>query len=109
MIFGIEVGTLTYMTTLQIEKKVRLKKNEEHRIHSGHPWVFSNEVGEILGSPLAGDQVEVLSSNGRSLGSGLYHPHSLIAVRLCAAANQPIDRGFFVKRLQEAEALRQSA
>jgi 23S rRNA (cytosine1962-C5)-methyltransferase len=66
-------------------------------------------VGEILGSPAAGDQVEVLSAAGRSLGSGLYHPHSLIAVRICAAANQPIDRGFFAKRLREAEALRHSA
>ncbi len=97
------------MNTTQGEKRVRLRKKEEGRIQGGHPWVFSNEIEEILGSPLPGDQVEVVSSAGRSLGSGLFHPHSLIAVRLCAEANQPIDRAFFRKRLQEAEALRRKA
>ena len=109
LIFGIECATLSIMTTLQTEKRIRLRKNEDHRIRSGHPWVFSNEVVETIGAPSAGDQVEVLSSAGRSLGTGLYHPHSLIAVRICAASNQPIDRSFFVKRLQEAEALRRAA
>jgi len=35
---------------------IRLKKNEDRRIRGGHPWVFSNEIERIDGSP-AIDQV----------------------------------------------------
>lgn len=89
-----------------LAKQVHLRKNEEHRVIAGHPWIFSNEIREILGSPSAGDVVEAVSSAGRSLGIGFYNPHSLISVRLVSTTVEDIDHDFFVGRLSDAVELR---
>ncbi len=62
--------------------EVVLKKNEERRLLAGHRWVFSNEIGTCPPKERAPLLVDVRSSSGRLLGTGLYNPHSLIAVRL---------------------------
>ena len=59
-----------------------LRKNEERRILAGHKWVFSNEVHRLEGEGGPPLLVDVRSSSGRLLGTGIYNPHSLIAVRL---------------------------
>jgi len=61
---------------------VRLKRKEDQRIRDGHLWVFSNEIQEITGNPEGGSTIDVLDAGGRYLGSGIYNPKSLIAVRL---------------------------
>jgi 23S rRNA (cytosine1962-C5)-methyltransferase len=61
---------------------IRLKKNEERRLKSGHLWIFSNEIEAIQGSPENGSLVHVVTQSGSFLGTGLYSKHSLIAVRL---------------------------
>jgi 23S rRNA (cytosine1962-C5)-methyltransferase len=90
---------------------LRLKKNEDRRLRSGHVWVFSNEV-DIAATPLkafkAGDLVRVESSRGESLGTAYLNPDSLIAARiLCRSGKTAIGPGFFAKRLQRALALRE--
>jgi 23S rRNA (cytosine1962-C5)-methyltransferase len=85
---------------------IRLKPKEDLRIRTGHPWVFSNEIGTITGTPVAGDVVPVLSSNGALLGIGFYNPHSLVAARLLSAYEEAVDVGFFRKRIQRALDLR---
>jgi 23S rRNA (cytosine1962-C5)-methyltransferase len=87
-------------------KKVILKKKEDRRITGGHPWVFSNEILEIQGSPAIGDLIEVFSAGGSSLGIGYYNPHSLIAVRLLAKKPIEIDAEFFRERIQQGMELR---
>ncbi len=87
-------------------KKILLRKNEEKRILSGHLWVFSNEIQETQGSPSAGDIVQVVSAGGKSLGFGMYSPHSLICCRLLASLPLEIDRNFFSERLAAALQLR---
>ena len=89
-----------------LDKRITLRKNEEHRVLAGHPWIFSNEIREKTGNPQAGDVVELIRSTGTSLGIGFYHPHSLIAFRLLSASPEEIDAGFFEGRLQRALALR---
>ncbi|EQD24236.1 MAG: hypothetical protein D084_Lepto4C00521G0001, partial [Leptospirillum sp. Group IV 'UBA BS'] len=62
--------------------EVLLKKNEDRRLLAGHRWVFSNEIQtfpEKEGAPLL---VDIRSSSGRFLGTGIFNPHSLISVRL---------------------------
>lgn len=83
-----------------------LRKNEDHRILAGHPWVFSNEIMEIHGSPAAGDVVEVRSAKQYPLGVGFYHPHSLIAVRLLSHTVEEITPEFLHRRITEALELR---
>ncbi len=85
---------------------VRLAKNQDRRLRSGHPWVFSNEIRSLHGDPEAGGEVVVEDHRGVAVGTGLYNPHSLIAVRLYARHARPIDADLFRDRIQTASALR---
>ncbi len=92
------------MSTLA--QHVILKKNEEKRLLNGHQWIFSNEIHRVEGSPKSGDVVEILRSDGRSSGIGLYNPHSLIAVRFLSSVVESIDEKFFERRIRSAYDLR---
>ena len=89
-----------------MKKQVVLRKNEEHRIISGHQWVFSNEIKAIRGNPEAGDVVELLRYDEKLLGVGFYHPHSLIAFRLLSRERESITFEFFEDRITRALELR---
>jgi 23S rRNA (cytosine1962-C5)-methyltransferase len=90
-----------------LNKIVILKKNEDRRIQTGHLWVFSNEIEKTDGDPQAGDIVELRNHVRHFLGSGLYNPHSLIAVRLLARQpDEQVDFQFFHKRIEAALHLR---
>jgi 23S rRNA (cytosine1962-C5)-methyltransferase len=91
-----------------LSKQIALKKREERRIASGHPWVFSNEIAEVRGGPAVGDIVEVRSAGGLTLGTGFYNPHSLISVRLLSHSIEEISEAFFEKRISTALELRRS-
>jgi 23S rRNA (cytosine1962-C5)-methyltransferase len=90
-----------------VKKQIILRKNEEHRIIAGHQWVFSNEIGSLRGSPETGDIVELLRHDGKFMGLGFFHPHSLIAFRFLTAEQEDISINFFERRIQRALALRQ--
>jgi len=90
---------------------LQLKKNEERRIRAGHLWVYSNEV-DTAATPLkafqAGQQVQLLAHNGKSLGNGYVNPNSLICARLVSRdARYALDRSLLVHRLNIALALRE--
>jgi 23S rRNA (cytosine1962-C5)-methyltransferase len=90
---------------------MRLKKNEERRIRAGHLWVYSNEV-DTKATPLkqfeAGQQVQLLAHNGKSLGNGYVNPNSLICARLVSRdPNHVLDRSLLVHRLNVALSLRE--
>ena len=89
---------------------LRLKKNEERRLRSGHLWIFSNEV-DTAQTPLkafaAGDLAVVENARGEALGTAYVNPDSLIAARiLCRDPRKSISADFFRKRLERALALR---
>lgn len=94
------------MDALHLDKQIILKKNEDHRVVAGHPWVFSNEVQEIKGAPTIGDIVELRATSGLSLGIGLYNPHSLITFRMLSQTVEEIGYEFFHRRIQAAFDLR---
>jgi 23S rRNA (cytosine1962-C5)-methyltransferase len=94
------------MSLPHLKKQIILKKNEDRRIRSGHPWAFSNEIREMKGEPASGDVVELLAANGLALGIGLYNPHSLIAVRLLSTQIEEVGFDFFQRRIERALALR---
>ena len=90
--------------------ELRLKRGEDRRINSGHPWVFSNEV-DIARTPLtarsAGEQVRLVSDRDKFLGFAYVNPHSLICARLMSRdPHLPIDGALLVHRLNVALALR---
>jgi 23S rRNA (cytosine1962-C5)-methyltransferase len=89
-----------------LSNQVILRRHEERRLLAGHPWIFSNEIAETRGNPIAGDTVEILSGAGKILGTGFYHPHSLIAVRRISAHLADPDASFFRSRLTRCLDLR---
>ena len=87
--------------------RITLNKNEERRIKSGHPWVFSNEIRDIAGDRSAGVAAELYDAAGIFIGVGHYNPHSLIAFRLLSRQREDIDTAeFFEGRIAAALAHR---
>src|SRR5207249_2905986 len=84
-----------------------LKKNQDRRVRAGHPWIFSNEVAELLGSPADGDLVDVLDFRGAFLGRAYYNHTSLICARILTRGHDAIDVEFLVKRIERAAGLRE--
>jgi 23S rRNA (cytosine1962-C5)-methyltransferase len=88
---------------------IRLKKNEDRRIRSGHPWVFSNEIERIDGDREAGVSAELFDAAGGFLGCGYYTPHSLIAFRLLSRQQEDLDSvPFYEQRIVAALAHRRT-
>ena len=92
------------MSTLA--QHIILKKNEDRRLIHGHQWIFSNEIQRITSEPKSGDVVEILRSDGRSLGIGFFNASSLIAVRFLSSQVEEVNEGFFEKRIGNAYELR---
>jgi 23S rRNA (cytosine1962-C5)-methyltransferase len=88
---------------------LRLKRNEDRRLHAGHLWVFSNEVDTEqtpLNKFMAGELVRVLAHNDRALGLAYVNPQSLISARLLSTWHPP-DAAWFAERIQSALGLRE--
>jgi 23S rRNA (cytosine1962-C5)-methyltransferase len=87
---------------------LRLKRNEDRRLHAGHLWIFSNEV-DTGQTPLpkfkAGELVRVLAHNDRALGLAYVNPQSLIAARMLETWKIP-DTAWLAARMRTAMALR---
>jgi 23S rRNA (cytosine1962-C5)-methyltransferase len=87
---------------------LRLKRNEDRRLHAGHLWIFSNEV-DTGQTPLpkfkAGELVRVLAHNDRALGLAYVNPKSLIAARMLETWKIP-DTGWLAARIRAAMTLR---
>ena len=88
-----------------------LKKGEERRLRTGHPWVYNNEL-DIGRAPLRGlppgEPVELRDHRGEPLASAYANPHSLIAARI--VSREPgvkLGRDLLAERIAAAEALRQ--
>lgn len=89
---------------------LRLKKNEEKRLKSGHQWIYSNEV-DVKATPLkqftSGEQVLVEDSRGKPLGNAYINPNSLICARLFSRdAAIVLDKSLVVHRLNIALSIR---
>lgn len=92
-------------------KSLYLKRREDKRLRAGHLWIFSNEI-DTQKSPLksftAGDIVNVLSAEGKNLGSAYVNPHSLIAARIYdERKNIELNQSWFEQRLLQALSLRE--
>ena len=87
-----------------------LKGQADRRLRAGHLWIYSNEV-DVAVSPLKGfqpgEQVQVKSSNGKSMGMAYINPHSLICARLFSRETKyRLDKSLLVHRLNMALSLR---
>lgn len=91
--------------------KLKLRKNEDKRLRSGHLWVFSNEVN-IKATPLdqfePGSPVQIIDYNDKSIGIGYVNPHSLICARLVSRSPKyTLDQSLITHRIKIALSLRE--
>ncbi|HWV46537.1 MAG TPA: class I SAM-dependent rRNA methyltransferase [Nitrospira sp.] len=73
---------------------------------SRHLWLYAGHLGSVVGEPIVGDLIDVLTPDGRFYGRGFYSPASKIRVRLLTFQDEPIDETFWLGRIQQAIRLR---
>jgi 23S rRNA (cytosine1962-C5)-methyltransferase len=81
---------------------IQLARGGNHRVLSGHCWVYESELPKDAPAPPDGSIVKLLDDRGRFLGLGLYNGKSQIRVRLISRHNDEINTGFFHYRLRAA-------
>ena len=80
--------------------RVTISPRGEERIRNGHPWIYRSDVASA--SAGAGTVVQVAGSRGRPAGHALYSDRSEITLRMLTCGAEPIDRGFWRTRLDQA-------
>jgi 23S rRNA (cytosine1962-C5)-methyltransferase len=88
-------------------KRIILKPGEEKRVLLGHPWVYDNEIDNVLEGKenarlVPGECADVESSRRKYLGRAIVNPNSKITARLYSSSKEGIDKGFFKRRIREA-------
>ena len=75
----------------------------EKALRGGHPWVYSDEIMQIVGEYENGDLADVYSAKNRFLGTGFINDRSKIRVRVISRnANDKFDRAFYGRRIRYA-------
>lgn len=91
--------------------KFTITKKAEASLRNGHPWVYDTEITATTqnDAPLPFDQIEngslvdVISSKGTYLGTGLFSEKSKIRARILASnANEVFGEAFFERRIRYA-------
>lgn len=80
--------------------------DREKNLKRKHPWIFSKGVSKVEGEPSDGETVDVLSENGTWLAKGAYSPHSQIRVRIWSFEKRPINKQFFIEKINRAKLIR---
>lgn len=88
--------------------KVILKRGEERRVLSGHPWIYANEVSSIEGKDRQGSIAEVVDSLGKTVGYGYINHASKILVRMLSRTPIEDEKEFFTQRIRGAKLRRES-
>lgn len=85
-----------------------LQSDRDKSLKRRHPWVFSQAVKQVHGTPNSGDTVDILTEDGKFVARGAYSPNSQIRARVWTFdQNELIDAEFFQRRIQQAWFLRQ--
>src|SRR5215207_2197205 len=88
-------------------KEVQLARGKGHRVESGHPWVYDNEIENVKDNPEAGELVKVFNFKNNFIGIGYYNPASTIRVRILTRIDETVNAEFFYNRLSAAKAMRE--
>jgi 23S rRNA (cytosine1962-C5)-methyltransferase len=84
-----------------------LNPNREKSLRRKHPWVFASAIKEFKGTLRSGDTVDIISSEGAFLGRAAWSAKSQIQARVWTFdQNESIDNSFFLRRIEQALALR---
>jgi 23S rRNA (cytosine1962-C5)-methyltransferase len=70
-----------------------------------HPWIFKGDVADVSDAA-PGAVVTVLDSTARFVGRGHYNPGPALCCRVLTRHDEPIDTGFFERRIARARGRR---
>lgn len=85
-----------------------LQNDRDKSLKRRHPWVFSQAVKQVHGTPNSGDTVDILTADGKFVARGAYSPNSQIRARVWTFdQHEQIDADFFLRRITQAWAVRQ--
>ncbi|GAB3016776.1 class I SAM-dependent rRNA methyltransferase [Bowmanella dokdonensis] len=88
---------------------VVLHPEREKSLLRRHPWIFASAIKEQKGRLRSGDTVDVLSHGGKWLARGAWSPQSQIQIRVWTFdEKEVVDNGFFLRRIETAQAGRES-
>jgi 23S rRNA (cytosine1962-C5)-methyltransferase len=73
----------------------------------GHPWIWKGAIVSA-GAAARGDEVLVVTQEGRRVARGIYDPGSPLAVRIWSRGDAPVDASLVRARVLRAISLRQS-
>lgn len=80
--------------------KITLARGRGFRVESGHPWIYNNEIENIVGHPEPAEIVEIYNFKNVFIGNAYYNPKSQIAARIISRKrNAVIDKAFFREKL----------
>ncbi len=74
------------------------------RWRRGHPWIYRSDV--VRRPTASAGAVAVEDTRGRPIGMALWSPSSEISLRMLTRAEEPIDGGFWERRIRLAVARR---
>lgn len=87
---------------------VTLKPGRERTVLAEHPWIFSGGIDRRKSDAPSMGVVDVRDHEGRFLGRGFHNAKSQISVRMLTRDQEPVDKAFFIKKIQSAVALRET-
>jgi len=83
--------------------KIKISKKASVREESLHPWIFDNEIEEVIGDYKNGDLVDVINYKDKYVGTGYINDNSKIRVRIISRnTNDVFDEDFFLRRVRYA-------
>ena len=87
-----------------------VKPDRVKKLRNQYPWLYADEIADILGEGQAGEIVEVREPRGDFIGRAFFSPTSHIAARMLTYdASEQVNRAFFEKRFALALARRGNA
>lgn len=76
-------------------------------IELGHPWVIADRFTKAWPKGQAGDLIDLADQDGTLLATALYSPGERIVARILSRSRMKLNREWFRRRMQQADALRQ--
>src|SRR5512142_2475094 len=89
------------------ERKVAVTRRGADRLAAGHLWIYRSDVEHPPATLEPGDVVAVVDGRGRFLAKAFWSARSQISLRVVTRDEEPVDEGFFARRLSSAIALRE--
>jgi 23S rRNA (cytosine1962-C5)-methyltransferase len=88
---------------------LRLKPGREKSLRHRHPWIFSGAIATADAPGEPGATVDVLTADNAFVARAAYSPSSQIRARVWTFdSREPVDVGFFLRRVARAVAARVS-